>query len=274
MQTGCAKLSNDLRVTSHAPNATTFCDVINHKMALDALTGLQQNVAMTQKSRVEALGARIARAREAKQLSQSALGKRINQSQSAISFWEKGEREPGRDAVARIAKDLGVSFRWLELGEDDEATPDDDNHALVPIIGRVGADPSCRMVRTVGQASPDMAPRPIGATTGVVALEVDGHSMRGFADDGALIFFENQHYPPEPDLFGEVVVVQIAHDEDANNDEDVLVKRLQRGSSPDLYDLESIIGPTMRDVRIRWVGEITQITPARQARRLIRRGFA
>lgn len=271
MQAGRTKLSDDLRVVSHEPNATTFCDCINHKMALDALPDLQQNVAMTEKSRVAALGARIARAREAKQLSQSALGKRINQSQSAISFWEKGEREPGREIVARIAADLGVSFQWLELGDSYDTSGDEND--MVPIIGRVGADPSCRMVRTTGQASPDMAPRPIGATTGVVALEVDGHSMRGFADDGALIFFENQHYPPEPDLFGEVVVVQVAHDEDANNDEDVLVKRIQRGSAPDLFDLESIIGPTLRDVRIRWVGEITQITPARQARRLIRRGM-
>src|SRR5690606_27840286 len=118
------------------------------------------------------------------------------------------------------------------------------------------------------------APLPTGGTSDAVALEVDGHSMRGFADDGALVYFENQHTPPTEDMIGEVVVVQIALGADESEDEDVLVKRLLRGSQDGLYDLESLVGPTLRDVRVRWAAEITQIIPPRQARRLIRRGVA
>ena len=142
----------------------------------------------------------------------------------------------------------------------------------VPIIGRVGADPEGRVIRLAGQGGNDFAPVPTGGTSDSVALEVDGHSMRGFADDGALVYFENQSTPPTEDMIGEIVVVQIARGPEAADDEDILVKRLQRGSAAGLYDLESIVGPPLRDVRIRWAAEITQIIPPRQASRLIRRG--
>jgi hypothetical protein len=87
------------------------------------------------------------------------------------------------------------------------------------------------------------------------------------------VYFEDQKHPPTEDMIGEIVVVQVARDGDEANDEDVLIKRLQRGSAEGLYNLESILGPTIRDVRIRWAAEIIQITPPRQARRLLRRGL-
>ena len=59
------------------------------------------------------------------------------------------------------------------------------------------------------------------------------HSMRGLADDGALIYFEDQRSHPSSDMLGHVVVVETDTDE-------VLVKRLLRGSRPGVYDLESI----------------------------------
>lgn len=171
---------------------------------------------------------------------------------------------------ARVyAKAYKVRAEWLysNVGAMRE-------QADVPIIGRVGADPTGRILRLHGQAANDSAPMPTGGTSDSVALEVDGHSMRGFADDGALVYFEDQRTPPTEDMIGEIVVVQIAGDGDDVDDEDVVIKRLQRGRSDDLYDLESIVGPPMRDVRIRWAAEITQIIPPRQARRLIKRGIA
>jgi hypothetical protein len=64
-------------------------------------------------------------------------------------------------------------------------------------------------------------------------------------------------------MLGHVVVVEIDTDE-------VLVKRLLRGSRPGLYDLESIAGPTREDARLRWAAHITAIIPPFQARRIIR----
>jgi hypothetical protein len=60
-----------------------------------------------------------------------------------------------------------------------------------------------------------------------------------------------------------VVVVEL-------DTEEVLVKRLLRGSRAGLYDLESIAGPTRQDARLRWAAHITAIVPPFQARRIIR----
>jgi hypothetical protein len=60
-----------------------------------------------------------------------------------------------------------------------------------------------------------------------------------------------------------VVVVEL-------DTEEVLVKRLLRGSRAGRYDLESIAGPTRQDARLRWAAHITAIIPPFQARRVIR----
>lgn len=133
---------------------------------------------------------------------------------------------------------------------------------LAPVIGRVGANPEGDVLLATGQDGCDLAPIPPGGTDRAVALLVAGHSMRGLADDGALIYFEDQRSSPTPDMLGQVVVVEVDTDE-------VLVKRLLRGSKPGLYDLESVAGPTRRDARLRWAAHITAIIPPFQARRII-----
>jgi hypothetical protein len=136
---------------------------------------------------------------------------------------------------------------------------------MVPVVGRVGANPEGDVLYASGQDGGDLAPIPPGGTDKAVALLVSGHSMRGFADDGALIYFEDQRTSPSSDMLGQVVVVETDTDE-------VLVKRLLRGSAPGLFDLESIAGPTRRDARLRWAAHITAIIPPFQARRIIVRG--
>ena len=134
---------------------------------------------------------------------------------------------------------------------------------FVPIIGRVGANPDGLVLFATGQEPGDLAPIPPGGTEQARALLVVGHSMRGIADDGALIYFEDQRTAVTADMLGHVVVVEIDTDE-------VLVKRLLRGSRAGRYDLESIAGPTRRDATLRWAAHITAIIPPFQARRIIR----
>lgn len=164
----------------------------------------------------------------------------------------------------RKAKDyaaaFGVSAEWLY----DAAGPVRASAlaGYVPILGRVGANPEGVVLFATGQEAGDLAPIPPGGTDRAAALRVVGHSMRGLADDGALIYFEDQRTPPTPDMLGHVVVVEIDTDE-------VLVKRLLRGSRSGLYDLESVAGPTRQDARLRWAAHITAIIPPFQARRII-----
>ena len=160
---------------------------------------------------------------------------------------------------------LGVRPEWLY----DAAGPmrPSVEAGLVPIIGRVGANPDGIVLFATGQEAGDLAPIPPGGSEQAVALRVVGHSMRGIADDGALIYFEDQRTPPTPDMLGHVVVVEIDTDE-------VLVKRLLRGSKAGVYDLESLAGPTRQDARLRWAAHITAIIPPYQARRIIRSSAA
>lgn len=166
----------------------------------------------------------------------------------------------------RRAKEYAQAFRvrpeWLYDAQDPMRGGGD---SLVRIIGKVGANPEGIVLFATGQEGDDLAPVPPGGTDSAVALQVAGHSMRGLADDGALIYFEDQRTPPTPDMLGHVVVVETESDE-------VLVKRLLRGSSPGRYDLESVVGPTRHDARLRWAAHITAIIPPFQARRIIVRG--
>jgi hypothetical protein len=156
---------------------------------------------------------------------------------------------------------FGVGAEWLY----DAAGPMLASTAsgLVPVMGSVGANPEGTVLFALGQDPAELAPIPPGGTDQARALKVVGHSMRGLADDGALIYFEDQRTAPTPDMLGQVVVVETDTDE-------VLVKRLLRGSRPGLYDLESIAGPMRRDARLRWAAHITAIIPPFQARRVIR----
>lgn len=163
----------------------------------------------------------------------------------------------------RKAKDYAVAFsvrpEWLY---DASGPMHPILQGMVRVIGRVGANPEGLVLYATGQEAQDLAPIPPGGTDNAVALKVSGHSMRGLADDGALIYFEDQRTPPSPDMLGQIVVVE-------TDTEEVLVKRLLRGSEPGRFDLESIAGPTRHDARLRWAAHITAIVPPFQARRIL-----
>lgn len=170
-------------------------------------------------------------------------------------------------AKAKVyAAAFGVRTDWLYENADElgfvplQAPPE-----VVPIIGRVAADAEGAVLFATGQDIGDLVPIPPGGSRRAVALRIVGHSMRGLADDGGLIYFEDQRTPPTPDMLGQIVVVETDGDE-------VLVKRLLRGSRAGRYDLESIAGRTRRDCRLRWAAHITAIIPPFQARRIIRSG--
>lgn len=163
------------------------------------------------------------------------------------------------------AKDYGAAFgvrpEWLYDGAGEMRDPEDER--LVPVIGRVGANPDGRILLATGDRGTEMVPIPPGGSAKAVALLVQGHSMPDVAEDGALIYFDDQRTPPTEDMIGRVVVVETENDE-------ILVKRLLRGSRKGLYDLESIVGEPLRDVRLRWAARITTTVSAFQARKIIR----
>ena len=207
----------------------------------------------------------------AERLRQARLGKGFETAAAAADAhgWSRNTFASNENGNApfsyRRAKEyaaaFGVSAEWLY----DAAGPMLATAAsgFAPVIGSVGANPDGTVLFAHGQDPGELTPLPPGGTKKARALKVVGHSMRGVADDGALIYFEDQRTAPTPDMLGQVVIVETDTDE-------VLVKRLLRGSRPGLYDLESIAGPMRRDARLRWAAHITAIIPPFQARRIIR----
>jgi len=186
-------------------------------------------------------------------------------SRNTFASNENGNAPFSYRRAKEYAAAFGVGAEWLydAAGPVQAATAT----GLAPVIGYVGANPEGTVLFALGQDPAELAPIPPGGTEQARALKVVGHSMRGVADDGALIYFEDQRTPPTPDMLGHVVVVELDTDE-------VLVKRLLRGSRPGLFDLESLAGPTRQDARLRWAAHITAIIPPFQARRIIRSSAA
>lgn len=207
---------------------------------------------------------RLAYARELAGFSSPrAAAKAFEWNENTYKSHENGIRQSTglkEEHARKYARAFGVSLSWLMTGRGDPKGKD--GESLVRIIGQVGADASGSVIMTTAHESWDMAPPPPGATSRAVALDVRGDSMHTFAENGALIYFEDQRAPLDPELIGVPCVVE-------TEDGRVLVKRPKRGSQPGLYDLESDFGPVMRDVRLTWAAEIIAVIPPRQARRII-----
>lgn len=200
--------------------------------------------------------------REAKGLTLEHVADEIGMTHQNLGKIERGAVPLGEAHLTQLARVLGVDIPNLFRDPAEIRRVD-----LVDVIGRVGANADGAVTFATGDRPGLKAPIPPGGTRHSVALLVEGHSMRGVADDGALIYFENQHTPPTPDMLSQVVVVETDSDE-------VLVKRLLRGSRAGLYDLESIAGPTRHDVRLRWAAHLTAILPPRQAQLVLEHAVA
>lgn len=72
------------------------------------------------------LGDRLAAAREAAGLGQSALASRLGVRLKTLRGWENDLAEPRANRLQMLAAMLGVSLRWLLTGEGEDVTPPPD----------------------------------------------------------------------------------------------------------------------------------------------------
>jgi transcriptional regulator with XRE-family HTH domain len=134
---------------------------------------------------------------------------------------------------------------------------------MVPIVGRAGAGPDGAVMFATGHGNFGEVPAPIGSSPTTEALEVQGESMRGIANDGWLIFYDDK-MSPQDEHMGEPCVCFL-------EDERVLVKIPEPGSQAGLFHLLSANAATMRDVPVRYFALVTDIKPRRAAERFIKR---
>lgn len=236
---GGAVVLNDLLMGSHPPNASTSCASRKHKTSLDAV------LAGAQCRTVSHIGHRIKKAREAKGWSQGRLAGAINKGQTAISSWERGRTEPGREDVARIAEKLGIPLPQIELAADDDA-----RGRGYPLIGKIGAGGEGLYTDdyAMGAASDYIEPLPgMDTEADVVVLETDGDSMAPLVFDGDLAFFGPVRKDVDS-LLNRRVMARLA-------DGRRYFKILRKGTRAGLYTLRSLnpTSPDIEDVKVSWV---------------------
>lgn len=199
----------------------------------------------------------------AKRLEQARIARGFETAKAAAEFFgwkydsyiqhESGTRGIPR-AAARYAKAFRVREGWLLTGEGEGP---DGSPLTVEIAGKAGAGPDGAVVFGTGDGSLGEVPAPIGATVNTRALEVQGDSMRGLANDGWLVFYDEKE-PPRLEHMGEPCVCFL-------EDERVLIKTPHPGSSRGLFHLESFNAPIMLDVPVRYFALVTDIKPRRSA---------
>ena len=174
-------------------------------------------------------------------LSQDELARRMGTTRSQIVKLERGERRLTDKWIERAAQALGVPMAWII-----EA-------ATVPLVGLVGA--GAQLVFHHETHGPfDEVEAPPSSSPGMVAVEVKGDSMRGLADDGWVLFYEDRREPVTDDQLGDLCVVVLP-------DGRMMVKKLQRGQAPGLFHLYSSNSDPIFDQPVAWAAKVVWIKP-------------
>lgn len=173
------------------------------------------------------------------------------------------QHEQGHRGITRAASKYAAAFRvsegWLLTGEGAMG----DAPRMVPIVGKAGAGPEGSVLFATGDGNFGEVEAPVDSSPSAEALEVEGNSMYGIANDGWILFYEDKE-PPSAEHMGELCVCWLA-------DQRVLVKFPQPGSQPGLFHLESANAPMMRDVVVEAFAIVTDIKTRKAARRYVRR---
>lgn len=177
-----------------------------------------------------------------RKLGQEELARLMGTTRSQYIKLEKGERRLSDVWIARAASALGVDAGALVTNSDG-----------VPLVGYVGAGGQAIMYTDFDNQT-ELVARPPDAGQKTVAAIVRGDSMSGIAEDGDLIYWEDEPSPPTEAMIGKLCVVGTA-------DGRILVKRLLKGSRPGLWHLISTNHAPIEDCEVAWASRVTWVKP-------------
>ncbi|MGO4449065.1 helix-turn-helix domain-containing protein [Phyllobacterium sp. TAF24] len=201
------------------------------------------------------MGNKLRELRLARKMTHDEAATAMGVSRSQFIKLERGERRLTVEYLNQAAKAFGVTPAELL---EDVVIPE-----TTPIVGRAGAGPDGSVLFATGDGNFGEIPAPVNSTTTTEALEVQGDSMTGIANDGWVITYDEKQ-PPNEDHMGEPCVCWL-------EDHRVLVKIPFPGRGAGLYDLESASAKTMRDVPVRYFALVTNIIPRKAAKKFIKR---
>jgi transcriptional regulator with XRE-family HTH domain len=189
---------------------------------------------------------RIRELRDARGMSQSTLGKLVNATGMAVSFWETGQRRLKAGDMERLAAALGVAPGDLLPAQA----------SAVPVVGRVGAGAEIIPIddHAKGEGLYEVeCPRGLDPKA-TVAVEVVGDSMAPAIMEGWVLFYDRAPEPAPSAVVGKLCVVKL-------EDGRVLVKQLRRGPERGRFNLVSLNGPMIEDVALEWAAPVKAMLP-------------
>ncbi|HEY1361462.1 MAG TPA: XRE family transcriptional regulator [Xanthobacteraceae bacterium] len=212
-------------------------------------------------------GERLRLARERRYKSARIAAKELGVAISTYGAHERAEspggRDYGPDEARFYARRLGVTPEWLLtgrwLGPDGKPVKVDEPEKVtvrlrVPVVGYVGAGSKAHFY-DVAQGDLDEVEPPEGSTRATVAVEIRGDSLGPFFNRW-LAFYDEMRNPVTDDLIGDLCVVGL-------EDGRILLKQLQRGRSPGLFNLASTTEKTLHDVAVSWAAKVSSISRRR-----------
>jgi len=171
---------------------------------------------------------------------QADFARELGVTQSTVSRWLSGKAKP--EVQHWIAVRAFLARHGNASHETDIARP------TVPLIGAVGA--GAMIVPLDNGDSPlDYVEPAVPMPTGTVCVQVKGNSMYPRYFDGELIYYRSEPSDAAA-VIGRECVVKLA-------DVRMLVKILRRGSSNDLFTLESWNAPPIEDVVVEYAAPVT-----------------
>lgn len=187
-------------------------------------------------------GALLQKYRKSVGLSQAKLGELVGTSQQQIGKLEKGERPITREWARKLAVHLRVTENDLEPVEGG---------GEVPIVGYVGAGEAIHFYDDHAKGDGlDMIDAPPGVYEGC-ALKVRGQSMAPRYFDGEIVFYSRTKGYEVRNCLNRDCVIRL-------NDGRTLLKRVEKGSSPRVFNLRSYnpASPTLVNQEPEWMAPV------------------
>jgi hypothetical protein len=169
-----------------------------------------------------------------------------------------GGRDYGPDEARQYARRFGVTPEWLLTGHRP-AAPDiagvpeqrkQSSPTKLQVWGYIGVGGQMHFFALAPEDLDEIeVPRP--ATESTVAVQIRGDSL-GSHFDHWFVLYDYEQRQPTPDLIGELCVVAL-------EDGRVLVKQLRQGEAEGLFNLISLAGPAIRNVRVVWAAVVKEM---------------
>jgi transcriptional regulator with XRE-family HTH domain len=196
--------------------------------------------------KAQALGKRLREARLSRGFKSAAeAARRFRWNVTSYQQAENGTRPPTRDKITEYAQKFQVSVSWLLTGE---GTPEETEFKTVPFLGHID-EKTGKLVENDPGSRPEVTAPP-GATKYTVAIRARGGGR--VVNAGALLYYENRRRPPTDNLINRLCVLALP-----NND--VMVRRVERGTRNGVYTLTNFIDAPLVDQQPVWVAEIVWI---------------